>query len=168
MFGMGVNNLLFILLAIVSSVFSDSGRPNFTGIWQVNLEKSTLRGKPVKQLLMKIEHDEPRVVQGILVSYVNGDDESLTFAFETTGKENKNTLGRATARTKAHWEGAELVIESTVQAGERELLFRDHWFFSSDARTLTMAHRDDALAGQITVLEKAPPSAAQRFEKSSK
>jgi hypothetical protein len=55
-----------------------------------------------------------------------------------------------------------------LKAVERELRFRDHWFLSNDAQTLTMEHRDDDLAGQISVLEKAPPSAAVRFEKTKK
>ena len=157
--------ILFAIVACGSSGAASSQGPNFTGIWQVNLEKSTLRGRPVKRLLVKIGHEEPKIVQKIIVSYANGDEESMTFKFETTGEESKNAMGSATSLTKAHWEGNELVIESTLKAGERELHFRDHWSLSSDAQTLTMAHRDDDLAGQISVLEKAPPSAAEKFEK---
>lgn len=163
--------MLIFSLAIVASVSTGSAtskKPNFTGIWQLNLEKSKLRGQPVKQLLVKIEHEEPRIVQKILVSYANGHEESMTFTFETTGKESTNSMGGATAQTKAHWDGTELVIESAVKAGERELRFRDHWFLSSGAQILTMEHRDDALAGQISVLEKAPPSATMRFDKTEK
>jgi hypothetical protein len=152
-----------ILLAIVDSVSSSSERSNFTGVWLVNLEKSTLQGRPVKQLLMMIEHEEPRIVQKILVSYANGHEESLSFSFETTGEESTNSVRGVGGRTKAHWEGTELVIELLLQAGERELHFRDHWILSNDQQTLTMEHRGDDLAGQISVLEKAPPSAAARF-----
>jgi hypothetical protein len=157
-----------ILLAIAVSISSSSERPNFSGIWHANLEKSTLRGRPVKELLVKIEHEEPKIVQKILVSYANGDEESLAFAFETTGEECTNPIGGATARIRAHWEGMELVIESGIKAGERELRFQDHWFLSKDSQTLTMEHRDDDLAGQISVLEKAPPSTAVKFEKPEK
>jgi hypothetical protein len=155
-------------MASVSPGSSGSKNTNFTGVWQVNLEKSTLRGRPVKQLLVKIEHEDPKIVQRILVSYGNGSEESMMFTFETTGEEGINFLGSAAGRTKAHWEEAELVIESEVKAGERELHFRDHWFLSSDGQTLTMEHRDDDLVGQISVLEKAPPSAAVRFDKTEK
>ncbi len=123
--------MLIIPLAVVASVFPGSSRskkPNFTGIWQTNLEKSTLRGRPVNQSLVRIAHEEPRI----------------------------------------HWEGTALMIESEMKAGGRELRFRDYWFLSSDAQTLTMEHRDDDLAGQISVLEKAPLSAAVRFEKTEK
>ncbi len=163
--------MLIIPLAIMAAVFlgsSTSKKPNFTGVWQVNLEKSTLRGQPVKELLVKITHEEPRILQQILVTYANGNEDRMTFTFETTGKESKNSMGGAAAQTKAHWEATELVIESAVQAGGRELRFRDHWFLSNDAETLTMEHRDDDLAGQISVLEKAPPAAALRFEKAEK
>ncbi len=163
--------MLIIPLAIVASVSpgsSTSKKPNFTGVWQVNLEKSTLRGQPVKELLVKIAHEEPRILQQILVSYANGDQESMTFTFDTSGAESTNSLRGLAGRTKARWERTELVIESAVQAGERELRFRDHWFLSSDAQTLMMEHRDDDLAGQISVLEKAPPSAAVRFPKTEK
>jgi len=52
-----IYKLLIILFAIVtfaSSGAASSEAPSFTGIWQVNLEKSTLRGRPVKRLLVKI------------------------------------------------------------------------------------------------------------------
>lgn len=163
-----INNLLMILLAIAASVSLSSERPNFIGVWRGNLEKSTLRGRPVKELLVKIEHEEPRIVQEILVTYANGDKESMTFTFETTGEESSNPVRGLTGRTRAHWEGTELVIESALKTSERELRFRDHWSLSNDAQTLTMEHRDGDLAGQISVLEKAPPSVAVRFEKTAK
>ena len=163
---MFIFSLAFV--ASVSTGSSTSRKPNFTGVWQLNLEKSKLQGQPVKQLLVKIEHEEPKIVQKILVRYANGNEQSMTFAFETTGQESTNSMGGAVAQTKAHWEGTELVIESAVKAGERELHFRDHWFLSGDAQILTMEHRDDALAGQISVLEKAPPSAVVRFDKTEK
>lgn len=55
------------------------------------------------------------------------------------------------------------MIESLMKVSDREYHFKDHWSFSDDGRTLTMAHRDDDLAGQISVLEKAPAEAATKF-----
>lgn len=54
------------------------------------------------------------------------------------------------------WVGRELLIESWVKQGERDLHFRDYWSLSSDNETLTMEHRDDDLAGQITIVERQP------------
>ena len=55
----------------------------------------------------------------------------------------------------SRWEGAELIIESWMRAGEREMHFRDCWSRSPDAQRLTMEHRDDDLAGQLTILDRA-------------
>jgi hypothetical protein len=57
--------------------------------------------------------------------------------------------------TRAWWEGAEIVIESRMKTPARDAYFKDHWSLSDDGRTLTMAHRDDDLAGQTSVLERS-------------
>jgi hypothetical protein len=77
----------------------------------------------------------------------------MTFTYETDA-ETTNSLGEATARTHARWEGMELVIESRMKTPGREFHFKDHWSLSDDGRTLTMAHRGDDLAGQVSVFEK--------------
>jgi hypothetical protein len=46
------------------------------------------------------------------------------------------------------------VIESWISVGGRNCHFRDHWSLSPGGQILTMEHRDDDLAGQMTVLEK--------------
>jgi hypothetical protein len=56
---------------------------------------------------------------------------------------------RSAAQVQVLWNGPDMVIE--VAYGESVL--RDYRSLSEDLRTLTIAHRDDILAGQITVLE---------------
>jgi hypothetical protein len=68
------------------------------------------------------------------------------------------------ARTHARWDGTELVIESWLETPDRRLHLKDHWSLSADGETLTIAHRDDDLAGQIVVNEKAPLHAAMKFD----
>jgi hypothetical protein len=129
-------------------------RPDFSGIWELNLEKSILRGPAPKRILVKIEHREPELVQQILITYADGNKLRMTAMFET-GASRDNLIGRATMRTHARWEGSELLLESTMKTSRRELHYKDYWFLSSDGRTLTMEHRDDDLAGQISVLERS-------------
>jgi S1-C subfamily serine protease len=138
-------------------------RPDFTGLWQADLQKSTMRGLPPREILMKIEHREPHLVQKILVRYPSGDEQRLTLTYETTGNETTNSVRGGTARTRAHWDGAELVIESSMKTPTREFHFKDHWSLSDDGQMLTMAHRDDDLAGQIVVHDKASPEVAAKF-----
>jgi hypothetical protein len=128
-------------------------RPDFTGVWEMNFERSILRGSAPKRILVKIEHRETRLIQQIHLANAGGTEQRMTFTYETD-TETINSVGEATARTHARWEGMELVIESRMKTPGREFHFKDHWSLSDDGRTLTMAHRDDDLAGQISVLEK--------------
>jgi hypothetical protein len=115
-------------------------------------------------MLVKIEHREPQLIQMVFVSHVAGAEERLRFAYTTDGEESINLIRGLRCETHAHWDGAELVIESLMKTPDRESHFKDHWSLSDDGRTLTMAHRDDDLQGQVSVLEKAPPEAAAKFK----
>ncbi len=138
-------------------------RPDFSGLREVNLEKSMLRGRPARRVLVKIEHDDPRLVQNVLMSYGDGAEERLRFSYTTDGKKSINSIRGIDCETQAHWDGEELVLESLMKTPDREFHFRDHWSFSESGRTLTMAHPDDDVAGQRSVLEQAPPGAAASF-----
>jgi hypothetical protein len=133
---------------------SDQLRPDFTGIWRANLEKSVLRGPSATQIVCRIEHREPHLQQEILFTPANGSEQRALFNYTTAGEETANQIGDRTARTRARWEGSDLAIESWLDTPARQLHFKDHWSLSCDGRTLTMAHRDDDLAGQIVVYDK--------------
>jgi hypothetical protein len=130
--------------------------PDFTGVWEVNLERSVLRGPAPKRILTIIEHQEPRLIQQLLVTNADGVEQRMTFSFGTDA-ETSNVIGDASVQTLAHWQGAELVIESRMKTPGRDAYFKDCWSLSEDGQTLTMAHRDDDLAGQISVLERKSP-----------
>jgi hypothetical protein len=138
-------------------------RPNFTGIWKLNPEKSTIRGSQPKQILMNIEHRDPTVIQQILLTDANGAEQRQIFTCRI-GTEVKNSVGGVELRSGSQWNGQELVIESRMNARGRDFYFKDHWSLSKDGRTLTMAHRDDDLAGQISVLEKMPDANSALFD----
>ena len=138
-------------------------RPDFTGLWEMNLERSILRGPAPKQILMKIDHREPRLIQQIHLINAGGTKQRMTFTYET-GTETTNSVGEATARTHARWVGTELVIESRMKTPARAFHFKDHWSLSDDGRTLTMAHPDDDLAGQIAVLERRSQADTASFD----
>lgn len=135
-------------------------RPDFSGLWELNFEKSILRGPAPERILMIIVHREPRLVQQIIVTIASGKEQRMTFTLET-GAETTNPMGGGMARNHSRWQGKELVIESRVNVAGREAYFKDHWSLSDDGQTLTMAHRDDDLAGQIAVLEKRPETKAE-------
>ena len=143
--------------------FVPQSSPNFSGLWQLNLEQSTFRGPAPKEVLVKIEHREPMLVQTMLVVAADGAEQRLTFAYDTSGGESTIAVGGGEGRCRAHWSGAELVLESELKTPARTFHFRDHWSLSMDGQTLRMAHRDDDLAGQTAILEKAPATSGTRL-----
>ena len=140
-------------------------KTDFTGVWKANLDESVLRGPARKQILVKIDHRGPLLIQQILVADAGGPERRQTFIIEV-GANTINTVNGTPARSRAQWEGKELLIESWMKTPDREFHFKDFWLLAGDGQTLTMTHRDDDLAGQITLLEKLPPAQAADFERS--
>lgn len=130
-------------------------RPNFTGLWRLDAVKSHLPGLAVAHIGMKIEHDEPYFVQAVKTVFDDGRISLGRFAGDTSGAEFVNPFRSVSMRSTAQWAGAELVIDSRIETHGRTMHFRDHWSLSADGRELVMEHRDDDLAGQRTVLERA-------------
>jgi len=137
--------------------------PDFSGVWQLNLEKSTFRGSPPREIVSTIQHREPILTQTTRVVAADGGERQWTFTFDTSGSDSTNTTAAGDVQSRAHWNGSELVIDSVLRTPGRTFHFTDHWSLSHDGRTLTMAHPDDDLAGQVAILEKASPDPAARF-----
>ncbi len=127
---------------------------NLSGVWKGNLEKSKLLGPAPKTLLVTINHTDPVLNVEMVFTKLDDTEEQLLFRGMTTGEEVVNSVRGIQVRSRSTWIGAELLIESWMSLGGRESYFRDYWFLSNDGRMLTMEHRNDALAGQATVLEK--------------
>lgn len=127
---------------------------NFTGTWKVNLSKSKLLGPAPVAVTIKILHSEPELREEMLATKADRSEERLSFKCWTNGEPGKSLLNGKAVRGNASWEGEQLVIESWVQFGAREMYFCDCWSLSPDGQTLRMEHREDDLAGQLTVLEK--------------
>jgi hypothetical protein len=138
-------------------------RPDFTGVWRLNIEKSVFRGPKPRHMVVKLDHREPILIQQILYVDTSGLQHRLNFKYEIGG-ESTNQIGGARATSRTMWEGTELAIESWMQTPQRELHFKDYWSASDDAQSLTMAHRDDDLAGQIALLERVPQAEPTMFE----
>jgi|ERR1019366_787517 hypothetical protein len=127
---------------------------NFTGIWNANLRKSRFVGPPPKAISIKIEQSDRELEEEVVVTKLDGSTERVVFQCWINGEPDRNLLNGRPVRGAARWEGEELVIESWMQSVAREMHFCDCWSLSSDGQTLTMEHRNDDLAGQLTILDR--------------
>jgi hypothetical protein len=127
---------------------------DFSGVWRGNLKQSKLLGVPPKALLVRIAHTDPVLIVEMVFTKSDDMEDRLLFKSRTTGEEVDNPVHGIQVRSRSTWVGAELLIESWMNLGGRESRLRDYWSLSNDRRMLAMEHRDDALAGQITLLER--------------
>jgi hypothetical protein len=126
---------------------------NFTGVWRMDPRRSVLRSPSPTALRMKIAHDGATLAQAVLIRHADASERRSRFDYEIGGSTTNHIGGRAVT-TRAAWRGSTLVIESALESPNGPLRLADHWTLSDDGRTLVMAHPDDALAGQVTVLER--------------
>ena len=127
---------------------------NFTGIWKANLPKSRILGPMPRAITVAITHSDPELHEEIVVTKLDGSEQRIVFECCANGEAGKSLLNGRAVDGSARWEGEKLVIESRMQSGTRELHFCDCWSLSPDGQTMLMEHRDDDLAGQMTVLER--------------
>ncbi|MGA2376163.1 MAG: hypothetical protein ABSF72_11630 [Candidatus Sulfotelmatobacter sp.] len=127
---------------------------NFTGVWNANLGKSRFLGPSPRTISLRIEQSDPELRQEIVVTKLDGSENRAVFSCWINGEEDRNTLNGMLIRGGARWEREELIIESWMRFGGREMHFCDCWSLSSDRQTLVMEHRNDDLAGQVTVFDR--------------
>jgi hypothetical protein len=129
-------------------------RVDFTGIWRADLSASKLFGPPPKAITVTIAHSEPDLRQEIVMTKDDGSEQRITFRCVTNGEPDQCLFDGKDVPGRAHWRGEELVIELWMREGPSELYLCDCWSLSRDGQTLTMEHRNDALAGQVVVLRR--------------
>lgn len=101
-------------------------RPDFTGEWKLNLERSDFADKPVPgAAAMKVVHKDPSLVVTRTIDTGNGEVISQ-ISYSTDGKETINKLQNGSeVRNRATWEGGSLTIESPVEMNGQKFVI--HW-----------------------------------------
>ena len=84
-----------------SSLFAQAQKPDFSGEWQLDKEKST-RPDVVSET---IDHRDPKVV----ITSASANGPGFTIWLTTDGKDNLNIIGGREMTAKTTWEGESLV-----------------------------------------------------------
>ncbi|GEM_PF-5952683 len=129
--------LLLIFLSVGLS--EQSGFPDLTGTWRVNLEKSQLPGTPPEELIYTIRFDGDALIMVQTETRAGAQPRTVELKFDKTGKESVNRIGETEMRTVLRVEGKEILEESTFITGGEKMLRKSRQRLSDDGRTLTMA-----------------------------
>jgi len=134
---------------------------DFSGHWKADLAASALKGAAPTAVFASVDHRGSLLRVEMTIVPADGAPVVMTFAVRTDGETTINTVRGSEWASRSHWVDGELLIESEVKHAQGQMHFRDFWSLSANGRRLTMEHRDDDLAGQVTVLDRIEGPAQQ-------
>jgi hypothetical protein len=134
-------------------------KPNFTGDWTLNVDKSNFGPMPAPTTMtQKINHEDPNLKLSVAQTGAQG-DLSYDVAYTTDGKETTNNIRDMEAKSTAKWEGDALIVETKLNAGGTDILIKGKWTLSEDGKTLTNTSHLVSPQGEIdftSVFDKTP------------
>jgi len=89
-------------------------KPNFTGQWKLNLEKSRLQIPTPASSLFVIEHREP-TFRLTRTNVYGSEPNTISFEGTTDGAESEHDFGEVHARMRLYWDGDTLVADMHVR-----------------------------------------------------
>jgi hypothetical protein len=131
---------ILVAAAFVSALLTAQTKPNFSGTWKVNVEKSDFGpfATPEKGWSMNIDHREPEIWTMPL------DDPAEKHVIYTDGRESQHEskeFGHITMT--ATWDKTALLITSKY----RDIKQTDRWVLSADGKTLTSSRHLESPMG---------------------
>jgi hypothetical protein len=151
------------VFALAASLAAQS-KPNFSGTWKMNVEKSDFGPLPPSNSRTDIiDHNDPTLKINVSDDGAQGKQEYV-LNLTTDGKEVTNNAGGTEVKNSATWEGSGLVVGTKLKFQDTDVTVRSVWTLSADGKTLTQtAHLVAGALGetdQTFVFEKASGGAA--------
>jgi hypothetical protein len=156
--------MLFRTVLLLASAVYAQQHPNFSGIWQLNLEKTKLPGPPPKRMLLKVNHHDPTLETTIIATGSAGPEMRNSSTYTASGEEVVDANGQ---RLRSHWEGADLVVETTVKRGDKENHASMRLSVSAEAKELTLTQSNER-GSVLMFFERAPTALAAEFDRPEK
>jgi hypothetical protein len=111
---LGVTALALLLTTTLAA--GDGTKPDFSGTWKFNPEKSRLEMTAPTKSIFVIEHQDPKFK--LTRTHTLGDkSNTLTFEVTTDGKEHYRKDGVFESWTRMTWMGDELVLDMKLAFG---------------------------------------------------
>ena len=139
--------LLLFLFNISPWLLAGDSKPNFTGAWVLDKDKSELgerpegRGRPPGMLFDSpvIEHEGPKLTVKRKIKTPDGEERIREMKYTTNGKENENEGFQGMVnKSKTHWDGNTLITEAAIETPMGTMETREIRSLSADGLTMTV------------------------------
>jgi hypothetical protein len=127
---------VILILAATAAVTAQT-RPDFSGVWQLNKEKSNV---DVSTAWMRIQQSGSDLTVNMRVVH-DGQEENQTMRYVLGLEESSNSMHGAPMKSHAAWDGNTLVITSVAMFGTKPLRMTDRWSLADDGKSLTFVER---------------------------
>lgn len=134
-----------------------AGKPDFTGEWKLNVDKSTFGPiPPPTSQTQKIDHKDPVIK---ITTAQNGMDGEYTTdaTYTTDGKESKNNVRGADTKSVVKWDGDVLAMDTKLDYQGMEITLKVTMKMAEDGKTINNVTKIMTPQGDFdmaTVLEK--------------
>jgi len=136
-------NKTLALVALCALVLASAAAAtaNLSGTWKTDMAKSDFGAMPAPQSnVSNIDHADPKLVIAT-TSVGNSGERTFTLTFSTDGAETTNEVGSVQIKSKARWEGNDLLIDSKATTDQGEFTVKDRWSLAEDGKTLTLVRQ---------------------------
>lgn len=136
-----------------------SPKPDFSGTWKFDPERSSLQITPPDASTFVIEHDDPhwRLER---THVFGGKSDTLTLELTTDGGLVTSTIDGWQRRARMHWEDRTLVLDSMTSRGEQVTTVVVRYKLEDDGRTFIAEEhleRGRESHDNLWVFEKSTP-----------
>jgi hypothetical protein len=130
-----MRRLTLLVFAAFLAALAQSGRPNFSGTWELALAKSDFgRYRAPKKVTLTIKHQEPKIGMSIAMEVPRGRFQTEA-TYTTDGTLNTNRDRNMAIRTRSHWEKQQLVLEGLVEGGKSPVKVVERWSLADQGKT---------------------------------
>jgi hypothetical protein len=124
------------MLLMIAAAAHAADKPNFSGTWKMDRDKSVFGPvPPTESLVLAIDHKEPAISVHQTSDGPEG-PRDVTSKYSTDGKESTNDFMGTPVKSKVHWDGQTLMIDSSLDAGGMEVKVASKWTLAADGKTL--------------------------------
>lgn len=158
-------------IALLVSMPAFAARPNFSGEWHLNLDKTDYGPDydvpTPTRLVQKILHKDPNLTLDQSET-VQGAERAGTVKYTTDGSEVVNQVMGNTMRATAMWDGNVLVIHTWGDFNGSRIDLIDRWSLEDKGKTLIVRRHFEGMgrkADHYIVLGKAARETSQKASK---
>ena len=139
------------VVCAVSVALAAQSKPNFSGEWTLVIEKSDFGPTPPPTSLQRtVTHADPSLKYVTVQRTAAGETKTET-TFTTDGKPQKNTVQGNPMVTTGKWDGATIVLSSTMEVQGMKASMEERLALSEGGKTLTVTRSFTTPDGPFTM-----------------